>query len=56
MPIVVITSRSGDKHRAKAAQAGATDYLTKPFSRDQLVEAVRRYAPAILSETVERSC
>jgi chemosensory pili system protein ChpA (sensor histidine kinase/response regulator) len=44
LPVVVITSRAGDKHRARANQAGATDYLTKPFSRDQLIEAVRHYA------------
>ncbi len=46
VPVVVVTSRSGDKHRALASQLGAVGYLTKPFTQDQLAEAIGRWAPA----------
>jgi chemosensory pili system protein ChpA (sensor histidine kinase/response regulator) len=40
VPIVMITSRAGQKHRRKARQAGANDYLTKPYQEAELVEKV----------------
>ncbi len=40
VPIVMITSRAGQKHRKKARQAGANDYLTKPYQEAELVEKV----------------
>ncbi|HEX3135661.1 MAG TPA: response regulator, partial [Planctomycetota bacterium] len=43
LPIVVVTSRSGDKHRAAAEAAGASDYLTKPFTLETLGAAVTRW-------------
>jgi chemosensory pili system protein ChpA (sensor histidine kinase/response regulator) len=36
LPIVVVTSRSGQKHQDEARNAGATGYLTKPFSKQSL--------------------
>jgi chemosensory pili system protein ChpA (sensor histidine kinase/response regulator) len=36
----MITSRAGQKHRRKARQAGANDYLTKPYQEVELVEKV----------------
>jgi chemosensory pili system protein ChpA (sensor histidine kinase/response regulator) len=36
----MITSRAGQKHRRKARQAGANDYLTKPYQEAELVEKV----------------
>jgi chemosensory pili system protein ChpA (sensor histidine kinase/response regulator) len=44
VPIVVVTSRSGQKHRDQAAAVGATDYLTKPFSQELLATLVRKWA------------
>ena len=41
-PIVMVTSRSGDKHRNKAMQLGATDYVVKPYQDDQLLSLIRR--------------
>jgi len=40
VPVVMITSRAGQKHRRKARQAGANAYLTKPYQEAELVEQV----------------
>ena len=47
MPIIVISARSEDSDKVEALDAGADDYLTKPFSMDELVyriEAILRRA------------
>lgn len=41
-PIIMITSRSTDKHREDAKQAGVDVYLTKPFSEDDLIENINK--------------
>src|SRR5690606_20565830 len=40
VPIVMITSRSGEKHRAKAIELGVNDYLSKPYQEAQLIASV----------------
>lgn len=40
IPIVMVTSRTSEKHRAKAAQYGVDRYLGKPYSEDELMIAV----------------
>jgi chemosensory pili system protein ChpA (sensor histidine kinase/response regulator) len=40
LPIVVVTSRSGKKHRDEAQAVGASDYLTKPFTARSLAAAL----------------
>ena len=40
VPVVMITSRAGQKHRRKARKAGANGYLTKPYQELELVEKV----------------
>ncbi|NNL95950.1 MAG: response regulator, partial [Xanthomonadales bacterium] len=40
IPIVMITSRSGQKHRDRATQAGANAYLTKPYKESELLSQV----------------
>ncbi len=42
LPVVMITSRSGDKHREMAHEAGVDLYLTKPYTDATLLEHVRR--------------
>lgn len=44
VPILMITSRSGDKHRQRAMALGVTDYLVKPFDEQTLLAAIRRLA------------
>lgn len=40
LPIVMITSRTQKKHRALAKKAGVSLYLTKPYTEDDLIEAI----------------
>ncbi len=41
MPIIVISARSEDADKIEALDAGADDYLTKPFSVDELMARLR---------------
>jgi chemosensory pili system protein ChpA (sensor histidine kinase/response regulator) len=41
-PIVVLTSRAGQKHRDKAFEVGATDYLVKPYQDEVLLSLIRQ--------------
>ncbi|MBT8087073.1 MAG: response regulator, partial [Gammaproteobacteria bacterium] len=42
VPIIMITSRVGDKHRARAIELGVNDYLGKPYQDSQLLDAIRQ--------------
>ena len=42
VPIIMITSRVGDKHRARAIEIGVNDYLGKPYQEAQLLESMTR--------------
>ena len=44
LPVIVVTSRSGQKHRDQATAVGATDYITKPFSQELLGRMIRKWA------------
>ncbi|SBV99910.1 DNA-binding response regulator in two-component regulatory system with KdpD [uncultured Eubacteriales bacterium] len=41
MPIIVVSARSEDRDKIGALDAGADDYLTKPFSVDELLARLR---------------
>ena len=41
IPILLLTSQSGTDMKVAALNAGADDYLTKPFSLDELLARVR---------------
>ena len=45
LPIVVVTSRSGQKHQDEARALGATEYLTKPFTARTLEAALEKWGP-----------
>ncbi|NNF52247.1 MAG: response regulator [Gammaproteobacteria bacterium] len=40
VPIIMITSRVGLKHRARAIELGVNDYLGKPYQESQLLDAI----------------
>jgi two-component system KDP operon response regulator KdpE len=50
MPVIVLTVRSAKQDKLAALDAGADDYVTKPFDSDELIArvraALRRTAPA----------
>jgi DNA-binding response OmpR family regulator len=41
VPVLVLSARDGTADKVRALQLGADDYLTKPFSPEELVERVR---------------
>ena len=41
MPIIVISARSEDSDKIEALDAGADDYITKPFSVEELLARIR---------------
>lgn len=42
IPIVMISSRTADKHRSRAAELGASHYLGKPFNEAELLQTIRK--------------
>jgi chemosensory pili system protein ChpA (sensor histidine kinase/response regulator) len=49
LPIIMITSRIAEKHREHAAALGVNHYLGKPYSEEELLSLVRRYAQQAVS-------
>ena len=41
MPIIVISARSEDSDKIEALDSGADDYITKPFSVEELLARIR---------------
>lgn len=44
IPIVMLSSKDGLFDQARGQLAGANEYMTKPFARDELLEVVSNYA------------
>ncbi|WP_017327416.1 hybrid sensor histidine kinase/response regulator [Synechococcus sp. PCC 7336] len=42
LPVVMLTSRSGDKHRRLAMELGASAYFTKPYREVELLQKLRQ--------------
>ena len=49
LPVIMITSRTADKHREHALELGANDFLGKPYQEGQLLELVRQYVRSCTS-------
>ncbi|MBD8657184.1 response regulator [Oxalobacteraceae sp. CFBP 13730] len=45
-PVLMLSSKDGLFDRARGAMVGASAYLTKPFTKDSLLAAVREHAQA----------
>ena len=41
LPVIMLSSKDGLFDKARGRMVGSQDYLTKPFTKDQLLEAVR---------------
>lgn len=54
MPIIVVSARDQDKEKAAALDAGADDYLTKPFSATELLARIRVAFRHLRSQGTER--
>ncbi|WP_249679304.1 Hpt domain-containing protein [Pseudomonas abieticivorans] len=44
LPIIMITSRTGQKHRERAMAIGVNDYLGKPFQESVLLESIAQWS------------
>ena len=53
MPILVLTARDAVGDRVDGLDAGADDYMAKPFSLDELLARLRALDPAIAEPTKE---
>ncbi|MDF2644025.1 MAG: response regulator receiver:CheW-like protein:ATP-binding region, ATPase-like:Hpt [Pseudomonas sp.] len=43
LPIIMITSRSGQKHRDRAKSIGVNDYLSKPYQETMLLDSIAHW-------------
>jgi chemosensory pili system protein ChpA (sensor histidine kinase/response regulator) len=43
IPIIMITSRTADKHRNHAIEIGVNEYMGKPYQEEQLLALIKRY-------------
>lgn len=42
-PIIFLSSKDSEFDKARGLMMGANDYLTKPFSKDGIIEMVKKY-------------
>jgi twitching motility two-component system response regulator PilG len=43
IPVVMLSSKDGVFDKARGRMVGSQEYLTKPFTKDQLLQAVQRF-------------
>jgi twitching motility two-component system response regulator PilG len=43
LPVVMLSSKDGVFDKARGRMVGAEEYLTKPFTKDQLLQAVKQF-------------
>jgi twitching motility two-component system response regulator PilG len=46
-PVIMLSSKDGLFDKARGRIVGAEQYLTKPFTRDELLEAIRRHVAVV---------
>ena len=51
VPVVMLSSKDGVFDKARGRMVGAQDYLTKPFTKDQLLQAVGQIGTTVLGVT-----
>jgi chemosensory pili system protein ChpA (sensor histidine kinase/response regulator) len=55
IPVMVVTSRAGAKHRERAMKEGAAAFLTKPVQEDQFIAAVNNLIGSPAGAAMERA-
>jgi twitching motility two-component system response regulator PilG len=43
VPVIMLSSKDGLFDKARGRMVGSEDYLTKPFTKDQLLQAVQQH-------------
>ncbi len=46
LPVIMLSSKDGLFDKARGRLVGSQDYLTKPFTKEQLLQAVQTHAPS----------
>ena len=44
LPVIMLSSKDGLFDKARGRMVGSQDYLTKPFTKDQLLQAVKQHS------------
>ena len=47
VPIIMLSSKDGLFDKAKGRVVGSEEYLTKPFTRDELLDAIKSHKPQV---------
>jgi len=47
VPVVMLSSKDGVFDKARGRMVGSQEYLTKPFTKDQLLQAVRQFGSLV---------
>jgi twitching motility two-component system response regulator PilG len=47
VPVIMLSSKDGLFDKARGRMVGSQDYLTKPFTKDQLIQAVQQHRRAV---------
>ncbi len=55
IPVMVVTSRAGAKHRDRAMKEGAMAFLTKPVQEDQFITAVAKLIGSPAGQALEKA-
>jgi twitching motility two-component system response regulator PilG len=48
VPVIMLSSKDGLFDKARGRMVGSQDYLTKPFTKDQLLQAVAQHRRAVV--------
>jgi twitching motility two-component system response regulator PilG len=46
VPVIMLSSKDGLFDKARGRMVGSEEYLTKPFTKEQLLQAVRQFGPS----------
>jgi twitching motility two-component system response regulator PilG len=47
VPVIMLSSKDGLFDKARGRMVGSQEYLTKPFTKEQLLRAVEQFRPAV---------